>query len=55
MVYVEDDSTPSGMKTLHNDFNSVPSEWKDNELKDRAKKEFVFKRFYLYFMKMKVM
>ncbi len=28
MVYVEDDSTPSGMKTLHNDLNSIPLECK---------------------------
>ena len=48
MVYVEDDSTPSGMKTLHNDLNSIPLEWKNNELKDRTKKEFVFKRSDLY-------
>ena len=46
MVYI-DDTTPEGAKTLYE--GSIPEEWKDPVLKDRAKKEFLFLRNDIYF------
>jgi hypothetical protein len=48
MVFI-DDSTPEGTITLHKGFTNIPSEWKDNELKNRARKEFIFTRSDIYF------
>ena len=48
MVFI-DDSTPEGTTTLHKGFTNIPSEWKDNELKNRARKEFIFTRSDIYF------
>jgi hypothetical protein len=48
MVFI-DDSTPEGTLTLHKGFQNIPKEWKDEELNDRARREFIFTRSDIYF------
>ena len=48
MVFI-DDSTAEGATTLHKGFTNIPDIWKDNELKDRAKREFIFARLDIFF------
>ena len=47
MVFI-DDSTSEGTITLHKGFTNIPDIWKDNELKDRARREFIFARHFRF-------
>ena len=52
MVFI-DDSTSEGATTLHKGFTNIPDLWKDNELKDRARREFIFARLDIFFYRSK--